>query len=149
MPFTCEIITQERLVFKESGIVSVTAQGAEGELTILSRHTPLITTLDYGEVRVRKENAEEVFAIGGGILQVAENHMVILADSAERSDEIDIERAEEARRRAREIMEEGAPADPAAVAALEAAIKRADIRMKVARQRRQQRGSGIDEQTTQ
>ena len=144
MPFTCEIITQERLVYKESGIESVTARGIAGELTVLSRHAPLITALDYGEVRVRKENIEQIFAIGGGILQVAENYMVILADSAERSDEIDIARAQEARRRAQKIMEEGILADPAALAALEAAIKRAEIRMKVARQHHSQHGPGID-----
>ena len=144
MPFTCEIITQERLAYQESDIESVAARGVGGQLTILSRHAPLITALDYGEVRVRKAGTEEVFAIGGGILQVAENHMIILANSAERSDEIDIARAKEARRRAQEMKEAGPPADPVALDALEAAIKRADVRMKVASQFRSQRGPGID-----
>ncbi|MBN1429238.1 MAG: ATP synthase F1 subunit epsilon [Anaerolineae bacterium] len=144
MPFICDIITQERLVYNRHDIESVTVQGIEGQMTILSQHAPLITILDYGEVRVRKEGEEEIFAIGGGILQVADNHMVILADSAERSDEIDIARAEEARRRAKKMMEEGAPADPEALAKLEAALKRADIRVKVAGQRRSQRGPGVD-----
>jgi len=142
MPFSCKIITQERLIFDEGGIDSVTARGVDGEMTILSRHAPLIAALDFGVVRVRRAGTEEVFAVGGGVLQVDEDHMIILADSAERSDDIDMTRAEEARRRAQKMMEEGAPADPSAVAALESAIKRANLRVKVASQRRLRQGSG-------
>lgn len=144
MPFTCKIITQERLIFDEDGIESVSARGGDGEMTILSRHAPLIAALDYGEVRVRRAGEEEVFAVGGGVLQVAEDHMVILADSAERSDDIDVLRAEEARRRAQKMMEEGVPADPLSSAALESAIRRADLRVKAARGRRSRQVSGAD-----
>lgn len=136
MPFACKIITQERLVFDQGGVDSVTARGIDGELTVLSRHAPLVAVLDYGEVRVRRGGAEEVFAVGGGVLQVAEDHMVILADSAERSDDIDMARAEEARRRAQKMIAEGPPADPSRAVALESAIKRAELRIKVARRRR-------------
>jgi F-type H+-transporting ATPase subunit epsilon len=142
MPFTCKIITQERLIFDEGGIESVTARGVEGEMTILSQHAPLIAALDYGEVRVRRGGVEDVFAVGGGVLQVAEDHMVILADSAERSDDIDMTRAEEARRRAQKMMTEGIPVDPSVAAALESSIKRADLRIRVARTRRTRLGSG-------
>lgn len=146
MPFTCKIITQERLVFDEGGIDSVTVRGVEGEMTILAQHAPLIAALDYGEVYVRRGGVEEVFAVGGGVLQVSEDRMVILADSAEYSDEIDMVRAEEARRRAQKMMSEGAPVDQLAVAALESALKRADLRVKVARERRSRRGSGAGKQ---
>jgi F-type H+-transporting ATPase subunit epsilon len=144
MPFTCEIITQERVVFTANDVESVTARGIEGDMTVLSRHVPLITVLDYGEIHVRRGETEEFFAIGGGILQVADNHMIILADSAERSDEIDIRRAAEARHRARKLMEEGAPPDPDVLSALEADLKRAEVRIKVASQRGAQRGPGVD-----
>jgi F-type H+-transporting ATPase subunit epsilon len=142
MPFSCKIITQERVVFDEGGVDSVVARGIDGEMTILPRHAPLIAALDYGEVLVRRAGAEEIFAVGGGVLQVDEDRMIILADSAERSDDIDMARAEEARRRAEKMMAEGTPADPAKVDALESAIKRADLRLRVASQRRLRRGPG-------
>ncbi len=143
MPLKCDIITQERTVYSEE-VDMVMVRGIEGEMTILPRHAPLITPLDYGEVRVRRTGVEESFAVGGGVLQVAHNRVIILADSAEHSDEIDVARAEEARRSAEKMMAEGAPVDAAALAALELAIRRANIRVKVGarRPRRRQPGPG-------
>jgi F-type H+-transporting ATPase subunit epsilon len=142
MQLKCEIITQERLVFAED-VDIVMVRGIEGEMAILPRHAPLITPLDFGEVRVRRAGLEEAFAVGGGVLQVANNRVRILAESAEQANDIDIARAEEARRRAKKIMAEGVPEDPAAMAALEAAIRRADLRMKVASRRRARRSGGL------
>ena len=141
MPLRCEIITQERKVYDDD-VDIVIAPGIEGEMGILPQHTPLITTLDYGEVCVRKANEEETFAVGGGVLQVAHDRVIILADSAEQADEIDVARAGDARRRAQKMMAEGVPEDPAAYAALEAAIRRANLRLKVARRRRPRHGTG-------
>lgn len=141
MPLKCEIITQERLVYSED-VDIVMVRGVEGEMAILPRHAPLITPLDYGEVRVRRTGIEESFAVGGGVLQVANNRVRILAESAEQADEIDLARAEEARRRAEKMMTEGAPEDPAAMAALEAAIRRADVRLKVGARRRRNKPGG-------
>lgn len=135
MQLKCDIITQERLVYSED-VEIVMVRGVEGEMAILPRHAPLITALDFGEVKVRRSGKEEAFAVGGGVLQVANNRVRILADSAEQADEIDIARAEEARRRAEKLMAEGAPEDPAAMAALEDAIRRADLRLKVGSRRR-------------
>jgi F-type H+-transporting ATPase subunit epsilon len=135
MPLKCEIITQERLVFDED-VDIVMVRGTEGEMAILPRHAPLVTALDFGEVKIRQATKEQAFAVGGGVLQVANNRVRILADSAEQADEIDLSRAEEARRRAEKLMAEGAPEDPAAMAALEAAIRRAELRMKVGGRRR-------------
>lgn len=132
MPLHCQIITQERKVF-DGEVDIVTAPGAEGQMGILPNHSPLVSALDFGELRVRQGSAEEVFAIGGGVLQVANNQVLVLADSAERADEIDLARAEAARRRAEKFMEEGLPRDAAAYAALEAAIRRARVRLEVGR----------------
>jgi F-type H+-transporting ATPase subunit epsilon len=144
VPLKCEIISQERRVYTDE-VDMVLVRGVDGEMVILPRHAPLITALDYGEVRVRKGEMEEQFAVGGGVLQVADNKVIILADSAEQADEIDLARAEEARRRAQKIMEEGVPADPGAMAALEAAIRRANLRLKIGGRRRQKRsGFGGD-----
>ena len=135
MPLHCEILTQERQVFSDD-VDIVMVRGVEGEMAILPRHAPLVTALDYGEVKIRREGREEAFAVGGGVLQVAHNQVRILADSAEQAEEIDIARAEEARRRAEKLMAEGAPQDPAAMAALEDAIRRAELRVKVGARRR-------------
>lgn len=143
MPLHCEIITQEHRLYSED-VDIVMVRGIDGEMAILPRHAPLITALDFGEVRVRKSVAEEAFAVGGGVLQVADDNVTILADSAEQADEIDIARAEEARRSAQKMMDEGVPADPGAMAALEAAIKRANLRLKVASRRRGRRLGGFE-----
>lgn len=140
MPIRCEIITQERRVFAED-VDIVIAPGVEGEMGILPNHSPLIAALDFGELRVRQGDVEEAFAIGGGVLEVAGNRVIVLADSAEQAEEIDIARAEEARQRAERMMAEGAPEDPAAYAALEAAMRRAQLRLKVAG-KRSRRGTG-------
>ncbi len=79
---------------------------------ILPNHSPLLTALDFGEVMVRRAGSEEYFAIGGGFVEIQPDHVTILADSAEQADEIDLERAERARREAEEVMREGVPEDP-------------------------------------
>jgi F-type H+-transporting ATPase subunit epsilon len=140
MSLHCKIITQERRVFDED-VDIVIAPSIEGEMGILPNHSPLIAALDYGELRIRQGTSEELFAIGGGVLEVASNRVIVLADSAEQAEEIDIARAEEARLRAERMMAEGAPEDPAAYAALEAAMRRAQLRIKVAR-KRSRRGTG-------
>jgi F-type H+-transporting ATPase subunit epsilon len=141
MRLQCEIITQERRVFDEE-VDIVIAPGTEGEMGILPQHAPLIAALDYGELRVRQGGKELLFAIGGGVLQVSNDHVIVLADSAEQAEEIDVARAEAARQRARKTMEEGPPEDPEAYAALQAAIQRANLRLKVAAHRRPRRGTG-------
>ncbi len=140
MPLRCQIITQERLLFDQE-VDIVIAPGVLGEMGILPQHAPLVAALDYGELRVRRGDMEESFAIGGGVVEVSNDRVIVLADSAEQADEIDLARAEEARRRAQQMMEEGPPHDPAAYASLEAAIRRARIRITVARKR----GKGASE----
>lgn len=135
MPILCEIVTQERLVF--SGEVdAVNLPGAEGRLGILPNHSPLLTTLDYGEVIVRQGSAEQYFAVGGGFAEVQPNKVIVLADSAERADEIDLQRALEARRQAEKMMAEGAPEDPERYAQVRASLERAQLRFNVAQRRR-------------
>jgi F-type H+-transporting ATPase subunit epsilon len=142
MPLHVEIITQERKLYNDEAVDIVNLPGIEGEMGILPQHAPLVTALNFGEVRVRKGDHEETFAVGGGVVQVSHDHVIILADSAEQADEIDIARAEEARRRAQELAAAGPQLDPAQAAAVEAAIRRADLRLKVAQRRRPRRGTG-------
>ncbi|HEX5140549.1 MAG TPA: F0F1 ATP synthase subunit epsilon [Dehalococcoidia bacterium] len=140
MPLTLRIITPERVVFDELNIDSITLPGALGELTILPRHAPLMTELRPGPVVFRRSGEEVDLALSGGFLEVREDAVTVLADTAERSDEIDQARAEEARRRAQELManREGQVDFARALAALE----RAQARIRVV-ERRRRRGGGV------
>jgi F-type H+-transporting ATPase subunit epsilon len=135
MPIQCEIVTQERSVF--SGEVdAVNLPGSEGRLGILPNHTPLLTTLGYGEVIIRRSGQEEYFAVGGGFAEIQPTKVIILADSAEYAEEIDIQRALAARQRAEKMMVEGVPEDPERYAQIRASLQRAQIRLNVAQRRR-------------
>jgi F-type H+-transporting ATPase subunit epsilon len=138
MPIQCDIVTQERTVF--SGEVdSVSLPGTEGRMGVLPHHSPLLTTLGFGEVVVRTDGEEQYFAIGGGFAEVQPDRIIILADSAESATEIDIDRAERARQQAEQFMREGVPEDPERYAQIRASLQRAQIRIDVARRRRSQR----------
>ena len=99
MPMLLEITTAERQVFGED-VDMVIAPGVDGQLGILPRHAPLMTMLQPGELTIRKGGADTFFAVSGGFMEVLGDHVIILADACERSDEISEERAQEAMRRA-------------------------------------------------
>jgi F-type H+-transporting ATPase subunit epsilon len=144
MPIQCEILTQERQLFKNA-VDIVVLPGIEGRMGILPNHSPLLTVLGFGEVVVRSGSEEEYFAIGGGFAEVQPDRVIILADSAEQAEEIDVERALEARERAEKAMSEGVPDDPLRYAQIEAALKRAQIRIEVSRRRGGRRRRGLAE----
>jgi F-type H+-transporting ATPase subunit epsilon len=95
-----EVVTGERVVFEEADVDMVIAPGADGTLGILPRHAPLVSTLALGEMRVKKAGQEESLFIAGGFIEVAHDQVRVLADTAERSEEIDVARAQAARDRA-------------------------------------------------
>jgi F-type H+-transporting ATPase subunit epsilon len=141
MPIQCDIVTQERIVF--SGQVdSVNVPGSEGRMGILPNHSPLLTTLDFGEIVVRTGGIEEYFAIGGGFLEIQPHHVTVLADSAERADEIDVERAAAAMSQAEEVMRTGVKDDPDRIAAVRASLLKAQVRLDVGRRRRRTMATG-------
>jgi F-type H+-transporting ATPase subunit epsilon len=144
MPIQCEILTQERQLYNDE-VDIVVLPGLEGRMGILPNHSPLLTVLGFGEVVVRSGGEEEFFAIGGGFAEIQPDRIIILADSAEQAEEIDLERAEEARQRAVQSMAEGVPEDPMRYAQIEAALKRAQIRIDVARRRGGSRRRGLAE----
>jgi F-type H+-transporting ATPase subunit epsilon len=137
MPLELQIVTPERVVFAEQGVDSVTIPGSEGELTVLPSHAPLMTALQPGALVFRKGGQEIDVALSGGFLEVRNDKVVILADTAERSDEIDAARAEEARQRAAaELATREGEVD---IAAAMAALGRAQARLRVV-ERRVRRG---------
>lgn len=116
----------------------VLAPGIDGQLGILPNHAPLITQLATGELRVRVGGEEYYFAIHGGFMHVLPDAVTILADLAERAEKIDIERAEAARQRALEMLSEAPPEERRLT---EVALRRSDVRLRVARRRRRVRPS--------
>ncbi len=131
--FRLEVVTAERMVFSDD-VNLVVAWGTEGQLGILPHHAPLMTMLRPGDLLIRKDNEEQYLAISGGFLEVRPDKVIVLADACERAEEIDVTRAEAAKRRAEEILKARAPEVDAAVA--EAALRRSLARLKVAEKRR-------------
>jgi F-type H+-transporting ATPase subunit epsilon len=128
-----ELVTAERRVFSEEADF-VVAPGIEGDLGVLPHHIPLLTPLRTGEIMVRNDGREEFFFVSGGFLEVLPDKVVILADVAERAEDIDEAAAQEARKSAQQALaqDEG---DADAAAQLERAI----FRLRVAEVRRRHR----------
>lgn len=139
-----EILTIERKLFDDQ-VDMVIAPGSEGELGILPRHAPLITTLSYGELQVKKEGeADQFFAIGGGFMEVQPDHVIVMANAAEYAEEIDIERAEAARQRAQELLSKTKEEVAFDAARAEAALRRSLIRIRVAQRRHRRDRSRVE-----
>ena len=129
-----EVVTGEREVLVEDDVDMVVAPGIEGQFGVLPRHAPLVTMLTAGELRITKGSDERVLAIGGGFLEAGPTRVMVLADTAEHAEEIDIAAAEEARRRAQEALAN--PRGDVDPAGLHAAMQRSAVRLRVAQRRR-------------
>lgn len=134
MPMQCDIVTQERTVFSEQ-VDAVNLPGQDGRMGVLPNHMVMLTALDFGEVVIRRGQGEEYFAIGGGFAEILPDKVTILADSAENVADIDVQRAQRARERAEKAMAEGIPEDSERYAQIEAALRRAQVRIEVSRRR--------------
>ena len=136
MPIKIEVVTAERLVYSDS-VDMVIAPGTEGEVGILPHHTPLMTLLKPGELIIKKGSEETELAVTGGFLEIRPDRIIVLADAAERADEIDEARAEAAKKRAQERLAQPIPEIDKAHA--EAALRRALVRLEVAQKRKKRR----------
>jgi len=135
MPLRCEIATQDRLLF-EGPADEVIAPGSQGEIGVLPHHAPLLTTLDYGILRVRYEGKEDAFTIGGGVMEVLPDRVTILADVGENVAEIDAARSEQARARAEELLKNRSALGDDEYRAIEAALRRSNLRLGAVRRYR-------------
>jgi F-type H+-transporting ATPase subunit epsilon len=133
VPLLLEIVTPERQAYSDV-VDAVVCPGTEGEIGVLPHHAPLLSTLGLGELRIRKGNQEESFAIAGGFLQVRPDKVVVMAELADLASEIDLEAAEAARREAERAIEQGFE-EPADLARARAAMERALLRIRVAERR--------------
>ncbi len=128
MPIHLDITSQDRCVF--SGDVDmVVVPGSAGEMGILPHHAPLLSTLKMGVIKVRSKGEETIFTVAGGVVEVQPDSIIILADAAENVQEIDLERAENARKRAEEYLAKAVPQDTDTYLALQAALHRSNLRI--------------------
>jgi F-type H+-transporting ATPase subunit epsilon len=135
MPIRCEIVSQNRLVYEGDADV-VVIPGESGLMGILPNHAPLLSTLRFGILTVRYRGEEEHFTVAGGVVEVQPDIITILADAAENVMEIDISRAEAAKQRAEEMLKEGPPPDTDSYLAMEAALRRSNLRLEAVKRYR-------------
>ena len=128
-----EIVTPERTVLKEE-ITQVTVPTRQGEITVLAGHIPLVASLEPGVIElVKKDNDRDIMSVSGGFIEVLQDKIVILADTAERAEEIDDTRAEEARKQAQEIMKDEKRFDQEQFASISAKIAKELARSRAAK----------------
>lgn len=147
MTIRCEIVSQDRTVFQDD-VDIVVLPGAAGEMGILPNHAPVLTTLKYGVIKVRRRGKEELFAVAGGVAEVQPTIVTVLADAAENVEEIDIVRAKAARKRAEDALAKLSPeTDRDAYLVMEAALRRSNLRLDMVRRYRGSAGklSELDE----
>lgn len=136
MALSLSVVTAQRSVLQRDGVTKLVVPAAEGQITILPKHAALLTALGVGEMRVHVGNNVETLVIHGGFMQVLRDDVSVLADAAERVEDIDIARAEAARERAQRRLEGRDPDVPRAsldVLRAQAALQRSLIRIRIAR----------------
>ncbi|MFH0968996.1 MAG: ATP synthase F1 subunit epsilon [Patescibacteria group bacterium] len=138
-----KIVTPERTVFEDE-IDQATLPVTDGEVTILPNHTSYIASLKAGEICLKKGGEEIILATSGGFVEFDKNNLVLLADTAERVEEIDLKAAEEAKKRAEELMKARISMDDEEYAKVAAAIERESARIKIARKHHTRRGISIE-----
>jgi F-type H+-transporting ATPase subunit epsilon len=135
MPIRCEIVSQDKMVF-QGDVDIVVLPGTEGEMGILPNHAPLLTALKFGIIKVRSNSEEKIFTVAGGVAEIQPNIVTVLADAAENVEEIDVARAETARRRAEESLAKGIPVDSDNYLRMEAALRKSNLRLDAVRRYR-------------
>ena len=136
MTLHLEIVTPERLAYSDD-VDMVLVPGSEGELGILPHHTPLVSLLGYGELKIRKDGQEESFAIVGGFLQVRPDKVVVMAETASLASEIDLEKAQEARKEAERALDSGFK-EGADLSTARASLQHALLHVRVAERHRRE-----------
>src|SRR5215217_2282613 len=122
MTIRCEIVSQDRTVF-QGDVDIVVLPGAAGEMGILPHHAPVLATLKYGVIKIRHDGKEELFAVAGGVAEVQPDIVTILADAAENIEDIDIIRAQAAKKRAEEALANVKPENHVTYLMMEAALR--------------------------
>jgi len=135
MPIRCEIVSQDRIVYQGSADI-VLLPGVEGEMGILPDHSPLLTVLHFGVITVRSGHEAQYFTVAGGVAEVQPDQVTVLADAAENVEEIDLQRAEEARQRAEQRLTEKSDIDTDTYLTIQASLRKSNLRLEAARRYR-------------
>ena len=144
MTIRCEIVSQDRTVF-QGDVDIVVLPGAAGEMGILPHHAPVLATLKYGVIKIRRDGREELFSVAGGVAEVQPEIVTVLADAAENVEDIDITRAKAAKKRAEEALAKMKPEDHDAYLRMEAALRRSNLRLEVVRRYRKVKETFFEE----
>jgi len=144
MTIRCEIVSQDRTVF-QGDVDIVVLPGAAGEMGILPHHAPVLAILKYGVIKIRRDGKEELFTVAGGMAEVQPDIVTILADAAENVQEIDVTRAQAAKKRAEDALAKLSPEDHDAYLMMEAALRRSNLRLDVVRRYGRIRGGFSDQ----
>jgi F-type H+-transporting ATPase subunit epsilon len=144
MTIRCEIVSQDRTVFQDD-VDIVILPGAAGEMGVLPHHAPVLTILKYGVIKIRKDGKEELFAVAGGMAEIQPEIVTVLADAAENVKDIDVTRAQAAKKRAEDALAGLKPEDHDAYLRMEAALRRSNLRLDAVRRFHRVRG-GISDQ---
>ncbi len=144
MPIKCEIVSQTKVVYS-GDIDMVVIPGVDGQMGILPHHAPVLALLDYGIITVRTKDGDEHFTVAGGIAEVQPDQVTILADAAENVEEIDIDRALQARKRSEESLKQTLPVDTDRYLTVQAALKRSNLRLESAKRYRKDSRSKLSE----
>jgi F-type H+-transporting ATPase subunit epsilon len=147
MTIRCEIVSQDRTVF-QGDVDIVILPGVAGEMGILPHHAPVLTILKYGVIKIRKQGKEELFAVAGGMAEVQPEVVTILADAAENIQEIDVTRAQAAKKRAEDALAKIKPEDHDTYLTMEAALRRSNLRLDVVRRYRGVKDTFSDKDTS-
>lgn len=147
MTIRCEIVSQDRTVF-QGDVDIVILPGAAGEMGILPHHAPVLAILKYGVIKIRHNGKEELFTVAGGMAEVQPDIVTVLADAAENIEDIDITRAQAAKKRAEDALAHLKPEDHDAYLRMEAALRRSNLRLDVVRRYRRTRDTYADEDAT-
>jgi F-type H+-transporting ATPase subunit epsilon len=132
MPIRCEVVSQDRIVF-QGDVDIVNLPGVEGDMGILPNHSAVLTLLRFGVISVKTKTDEQFFTVAGGVAEIQPDQVTILADAAENVDEIDIQRAEMARKRAEEALAKTPQTQTDEYMAIQTAMRRSNLRLDAAK----------------
>ncbi len=148
MTIRCEIVSQDRTVF-QGDVDVIVLPGTEGEMGILPHHAPALALLKYGVIKVRHEGREDLFAVSGGMAEVQPDIVTILADAVENVEEIDVIRAQAAKKRAEDALAKISPDEqPDVYLVMEAALRRSNLRLDVVRRYRKVRDTYTEQDSS-
>ncbi|NJC97800.1 MAG: ATP synthase F1 subunit epsilon [Anaerolineales bacterium] len=148
MTIRCEIVSQDRTVF-QGDVDFILLPGMAGEMGILPHHAPVLALLKYGVIKIRKQGTEKLFAVAGGMAEVQPDIVTILADAAENIEEIDVVRAQAAKKRAEDALAKISPEEqPDAYLNMEAALRRSNLRLDVVRRYRKIRDTYTEQDSS-